>query len=61
MTAKQTVLEAIQRLPDEADYGAIADKVAFLAAIQEAEKQIDEGKVISNDEMKRRLESWTSS
>jgi predicted transcriptional regulator len=57
-TAKQMVLEAVHRLPDEASFGDIADEVAFLAALREGEKDIEQGRIISNEEMKRRLDSW---
>ena len=52
------VLEAVHRLPDEASFGDIADEVAFLAALREGEKDIEQGRIISNEEMKRRLDSW---
>ena len=57
-TAKQIVLEAVHRLPEEADFHDIAEEIAFLAAIREGENDLHEGKVVSNDEMKRRLDSW---
>lgn len=58
MTAKQMVLEALHRLPDDLSFRDISEEVAFLAAVREAEEQIKQGKVISNEEMKRRLDSW---
>ena len=57
MSAKQLVLDAIHRLPEDIDLQDIAEEIAFLAAIREAQQQIKEGKVISNDEMKRRIDS----
>ena len=61
MSVKESVLQAIQRLPDNADYKAIADEVAFLAALVQAEEDIQAGKLVSNEEARRKLESWTSS
>ena len=57
-TAKQMVLEAVHRLPEEADFHDIAEEIAFLSAIREGENDLHEGKVVSNDEMKQRLDSW---
>jgi len=57
-TAKQMVLEAVHRLPEEASFHDIAEEVAFLAAIREGQEDLSQGKVISNEEMKRRLDSW---
>jgi len=57
-TAKQMTLEAVHRLPEEATFQDIADEIAFLAAVREGEEDLKEGRVISNEEMKRRLGAW---
>jgi predicted transcriptional regulator len=57
-TAKQMVLEAVHRLPEEASFHDIAEEVAFLAALREGEEDVKQGRIISNEEMKRRLDSW---
>ena len=57
-TAKQMVLEAVNRLPEEATFSDIADEIAFLAALREGQQDVKDGRVISNEEMKRRLDSW---
>jgi len=61
MTVKDAALQAIHRLPDDTDYRAIAEKIAFLAALEKGEQDIAAGKVVSNEEVRERLESWTSS
>jgi hypothetical protein len=60
MTVKQQVLQAIQRLPDDIDYRDVAEEVAFLAAMVEAEEDIQAGRVISNEQMKSRIAEWTA-
>ena len=55
MSVKEQVLQAIQRLPDDIDYRDVANEIAFLAAIREAESDIAEGRVVSNEEMKARI------
>jgi hypothetical protein len=55
MSAKETVLQAIHRLPDDADYRAIAEEIAFLAALEQGDR------VVSNEDVRKKLESWTSS
>lgn len=60
MSAKQAVLEAIHRLPDSINYKDIVDEVAFLAALEEAEKDIQENRVISNEAVLKQLEKWIS-
>jgi len=59
MTVKQQVLQAIQRLPDDADFRDVTEEIALLAAVQEAEADIKAGRVVSNEEMKKRITEWT--
>jgi predicted transcriptional regulator len=61
MSAKDTILQAIHRLPEDADYRAIAEEVAFLAALEQGDKDIQTGRVVSNEDVRKKLESWTSS
>ena len=61
MSVKDQVLLAIQRLPDDIDYRDAADEIAFLAAVREAERDIEEGRLITNDQMKARIAEWTTS
>ena len=59
MSIKEQVLQAINRLPDDIDYRNAADEIAFLAAVREAEGDIEQGRVISNEQMKARIAEWT--
>lgn len=60
MSVKEQVLEAIQRLPDDIGFRDVTDEIALLAAVHEAEQDIQQGRVISNDEMKSRIAQWTA-
>jgi predicted transcriptional regulator len=60
MSVKEQVLEAIQRLPDDINFRDVADEIALLAALQEAERDIEQGRLISNEEMKSRIGQWTA-
>jgi hypothetical protein len=60
MSVKEQVLEAIQRLPDDIDSRDVTDEIALLGAIHEAERDIQQGRVISNDEMRSRIAQWTA-
>ena len=60
MSVKEQVLQAIQRLPSDVDFRDVADEVALLAAVQEAERDIEHGRLISNDEMKSRITEWSA-
>jgi len=59
VNVKEQVLQAINRLPDDIDYRDAADEIAFLAAVREAERDIEQGRVVSNEQMKARIAGWT--
>jgi predicted transcriptional regulator len=59
MSVKEQILQAIQRLPDDIDFRDVTDEIALLAAVHEAERDIQEGKLVSNEEMRSRIEGWT--
>jgi hypothetical protein len=61
MSAKEAVLQAIHRLPDDANYKAIAEEIAFLSALDQGEQDVREGRVVSNEDARKKFESWTSS
>lgn len=60
MSVKEQVLDAIQRLPDDIDFRDVADEIALLAAVQEAERDIEQGRLVSNEEMKSRIGQWSA-
>jgi hypothetical protein len=59
MSIKEQVLRAIQRLPDDADFRDVSEEVAFLAAVREAEQDIQAGRLVSNEQMKARIVQWS--
>lgn len=60
MSIKHQVLSAIQRLPDDINFRDVNEEIALLAAVQEAEEDIREQRLVSNDKMKGRIEEWLS-
>jgi hypothetical protein len=55
VTVKEQVLKSVQRLPDNVDFRDVSEEIALLAALRDAERDIANGKVISNFEMKTRI------
>ena len=55
MSVKEQVLQAINRLPNDIDYRDVTEEIAFLAAVREAEQDIEQGRVITNEQMKARI------
>jgi len=54
-TVKAQVLHAITRLPEDADFRDINEEIALLAAVDEAEEDIRQGRTLENSTMKQRL------
>ena len=61
MSVKDQVLQAIHRLPDDIDYRDVSDEIAFLAAVREAEGDIAESRLVTNEQMKTQIAEWTAS
>ena len=61
MTPKQKTLQALGTLPEDASYEQLQKEVEILAALEEAEADIREGRVVPHEEAKRRLAQWISS
>lgn len=57
-TAKQTAIEAIKNLPDEASFDDIMERLYFIQKIEAGLKDVEEGRVHSHEEVKKRLARW---
>ena len=58
LNVKQDVIEMIKKLPDEVDYDDIMAEIYFKQKVDKSLIQIDEGKVISHEEVKQRMSRW---
>lgn len=58
MTEKEIVLQTVRALPDDCSIDEIADRVAFLAAVQKGLDQLDHDEGIPHEEIKKQLASW---
>ena len=59
MSVKEQILQAVERLPDDIDYRDASEEIAFLAAVREAERDIEDGRLVTNEQMKARIAEWT--
>ena len=55
MTAKEQMKEVIERQPDDATYEEILRELAFARMFERGVKDACEGRVVSNEEMGRRI------
>ena len=60
MSDKEAALETIRKLPEAGSLGEISEDVAILAALQRAKAASEAGQVVSHEEAKKRLASWTT-
>ena len=56
--AKEQLIRLIQEQPDDSSYEEIVRELAFATMVERGLADADAGRVISNDEMSRRIESW---
>jgi predicted transcriptional regulator len=57
-TAKEIITELVQKQPDDSSYDEIIRELAFDLMIQRGLKDSDEGRTISNEEMRHRINTW---
>lgn len=57
-TAKDEMIEIIQKQPDDSSYDELLRELAFKRMVDKGLKDSEMGKTISNDEMHRRIQSW---
>jgi len=60
MSQKELVLEAIRDLPDDATIDLIADRVDFIAGVQQGFTGFDRGDIVSHEEVKKHLATGLS-
>ncbi len=55
VTAKQKILQALEKLPEETTIEDAIERLCFLAKVEEGLRQSESGETIPHDEAKRRL------
>ena len=60
MSDKQTVLEAVSKLPESAKLEDILANLTLLAKIREGTADADAGRVVPHEQVKREFRSWIS-
>ena len=60
MTDKQAVLDALQRLPENATLDEIAEELRIMSAVRKGRTDVAAGRVKTQPEVERMFESWAS-
>jgi hypothetical protein len=55
---KDSVKQLLDKLPDDSKYEDIIAEIYFKQQVEEGLMQLDAGKGVSYDEVKKRLEKW---
>ena len=58
ITVKEKMAEVIKSQPDDASYDEIMRELAFQRMVERGLDDSRQGKVIDNEEMQRRIQSW---
>ena len=58
LTAKEEMTKIIQEQPDDCSYDEILRELAFAWMIERGLEDSSAKRIISNDEMKRRIQTW---
>lgn len=59
MLSKENVLKSIEALPDSFTIDQLIDQLLFIEKVQEGLKQSEEGKLVSNEDIKEMIEKWS--
>ena len=57
-SAKETMTQIIARQPDDSSYDEILRELAFARMVNRGLEDSDAGRIITDDDMKRKLGSW---
>jgi predicted transcriptional regulator len=60
MTDKQAVMDALQRLPEDASLEEITEELRIMASIRRGRADIAAGRTKTQGEAERLLESWAT-
>lgn len=60
MTDKQAVMDALQRLPENASLEEITEELRIMAAVRRGRAEVESGQTRSQQEVRDLLTSWAS-
>ena len=60
MSAKEIVLDAINRMPEGISWEELMDELEILSDLRRADAEIDAGDFLTHEEAKQEIASWSS-
>ena len=58
MSTKELVLKTITDLPEDVSWAEIQERINFMAGIRKGFEEIEDGKGIPHEDLKRQFQSW---
>ena len=58
MTVKEQAMLSLQQLPADATWSDVFERMQMLAAIDKGLQDVDAGRVVSHEEVKKHLREW---
>ena len=58
MSDKELVLDAVQKMPQQASLAEILDELALMASVKEGLAQSERGEGVSHEEVVKMLDQW---
>ncbi|MFC1652879.1 hypothetical protein ACFL3F_04080 [Planctomycetota bacterium] len=58
MTAKERIQQLVDAQPDDASYEEILRELSFEKMVDRGLKDVREGRVVSNEDMRKRIKLW---
>ncbi len=59
MLTKERLNKTIKRLPDSFTIDELIDQLIFIEKVEEGYKQSEDGKVVSNEDVKLMIDKWS--
>jgi len=59
MITKEKLNKTIKSLPDSFTIDELIDQLIFIEKVEEGYKQSEEGKVVSNEDVKQMIDKWS--
>ncbi|HEY4232778.1 MAG TPA: hypothetical protein VGM76_05115 [Lacipirellulaceae bacterium] len=57
-SARQQMIEILQQQPEDSSYDELLRELAFRRMVDRGLKDLESGRVISNEDMRRDIKSW---
>jgi len=59
LTTKERIFAVVYEQPDDSSYDEILHELVFIRMIERGLADADAGRVVSHDDMKRRIDAWS--